>query len=108
MMSPKNKLPKVSQKPKETLDPNLSAKKRLEVFFTDRPEFGNYGEQILDCLKFAEPSFQLLAEELTLDKLDRTKSLIGRHLFVSKLYPHPEGAGNIFSKEGKKTKDLKN
>jgi len=71
------------------IDPKISAKNRLEKFFKNRSEFGHYGDQILACLKFAENSYQLLAEEVPLVKLDRTKSLVGRHLFVSNRYPQP-------------------
>ena len=79
----------LSKEFKDEIDSKLSAKKRLEDFFQNSTEFGHYGDQILACLKFTENSYQLLAEELPLDKLNRTKSLVGRHLFISNQYPHP-------------------
>ncbi len=75
------------------IEAHLAAKIRIIEFFGAHPELTEGRDRVLACVHFSEPSYQLLAEEVPLEMLDRTKSLVGRHLFISEQHPHPLGAG---------------
>lgn len=83
----------LAPKLKSKIEAHLAAKVRLQEFFRLHPELMEGRDRMLACLRFSEPSYQLLAEEVSLSNLDRTKSLIGRHLFISEQHPHPLGSG---------------
>jgi predicted DNA-binding WGR domain protein len=75
----------------------------IDFFNSIHDEYLDSKSNILACLKFSEPSFHLLGKEVAVERLDRTQSLVGRHLYISDIYPHPlsKGGSPIWDAKGK-------
>jgi hypothetical protein len=72
-----------------------AAKHRILNFLDTHKTEGCGEDYVRACLRFADASFAVYAEQVTLSKIDRTKSLIGLPLFASVLHPQPIGAGGM-------------
>lgn len=85
-----------SKRMKANIEKMSDIKCELINFFNSIVDDSFYSRaNILACLKFSEPSFHLLGKEVAMDKLDRTQSLVGRHLYISDNYPHPLSKGGL-------------
>jgi hypothetical protein len=71
------------------------AKKRVLDYLDAHPADGWGSDYVRACLRFADTSYAMFAEQLPVNQIDRTKSLIGGPLFVSARHPHPTGANGL-------------
>ena len=83
----------VPAKVKSQIEERSAIRARVLDFLNHLPPRTPGQDTFLECLRLTELSYQLLAEEVPLAKLDRTKSLIGRHLYVSERHPQPVSKG---------------